>query len=117
MNQSLPLVHATHPSYFDHIGTMNFPTVTDNFFLLPTPHTAQSPECTLSNVTSDLQLTSNCQSKERCSTLILQDFILLTSLLFEILSSFGFPSALQPQQSPLTSVFLFSHLIPSFPLP
>lgn len=85
-------------------------SLTTSFCFAPPP-TAQSPECTLSNVTSDLQLTSNCQSKEHCSTLTLQDFILLTSLLFEILSSFGFPSALQPQQSPLTSVFLFSHLI------
>lgn len=48
-------------------------------------------------------------------TLISLHDVTLSSLLFKILSSLGFPSAPQPPEPPLTLVFLFSHLISIFP--
>lgn len=85
--------------------------------ILPLHPTPWFPWSTLSKapVTSNWPPTAKTKNTVQGLTLILQDFILLTCLLLEILSSFGFPSALQPQQSPLTLVFLFRHFMSIFP--
>lgn len=92
-------------------------SLTTSLGILPLHPTPWFPWSTLSKapVTSNWPPTAKTKNTVQGLTLILQDFILLTCLLLEILSSFGFPSALQPQQSPLTLVFLFRHFMSIFP--
>lgn len=65
---------------------------------------------------SPVSPTAKAKSTVHVLTLsFMQDFVLSSSLLLKILPSFGFPPALQPPKSPLTPVFVFSHLISIFP--